>query len=203
MGFGTAPNPGGRRRRGGHSHPSPMSNFAAMSIPVSGRLSPVDKATSEIIDAFSNTNYAFWDVSVGFRIRFPLRFLSLRVLYSDLHSGYGYRVGGPALAGPAGRTSAALPRPGGGLSASVTRDPRKTTGFASVLGSGQEAVFIVPLERQRARGGLDRLQLRNVLRHRRTQLRELARRDQNAILQRSYRLVVGLDRAVEIRADCR
>jgi hypothetical protein len=37
----------------------------------------VYKTTSEIIDAFSNANYVFMDVSVGFRIRFPLRFLGL------------------------------------------------------------------------------------------------------------------------------
>jgi hypothetical protein len=55
-----------------------MSNFAATSIPILGRLSPLYKTTSEIIDAFSNANYVFMDVSVEFRIRFPLRFLGLR-----------------------------------------------------------------------------------------------------------------------------
>jgi hypothetical protein len=49
-----------------------------MPSPNLGSLSVVDKATSEIIDGFSNANYAFWDVSVGFRIRFPLKILILR-----------------------------------------------------------------------------------------------------------------------------
>src|ERR1035437_152644 len=54
-----------------------MSNFAATSSPIPGRLSPVDETTSEIIDAFSSPNYVFLDVSVGFRIHFSLRFLRL------------------------------------------------------------------------------------------------------------------------------
>ena len=54
-----------------------MSNFAATLGPILERLSPLVKATSEIIDAYSNANYVFLDVSVGFRIRFPLRFFGL------------------------------------------------------------------------------------------------------------------------------
>jgi hypothetical protein len=37
----------------------------------------MDKTISEIIDAFSNGKYVFWEVSVKFRIQFPLRFLGL------------------------------------------------------------------------------------------------------------------------------
>lgn len=48
-----------------------------MSSSVSGTLNPANKATSVIIDAFSNTKYVFWDVSVGFRICFPVEFLEL------------------------------------------------------------------------------------------------------------------------------
>jgi hypothetical protein len=58
-----------------------MSNFAATVIPIPGRLSPVDKTTSEIIDAHSNAKYVFLDVYVKFGIPFPLRCLGLvRVL---------------------------------------------------------------------------------------------------------------------------
>jgi hypothetical protein len=57
-----------------------MSNFAAMSSPDSGRLSPADKTTSEIIDVISSSNYVFVEVSVRFRIRFPLIFLRLQSL---------------------------------------------------------------------------------------------------------------------------
>ena len=59
-----------------------MSNFAATSGPFSQRLSPVNQATSEIIDAFSNTYYAFWDVYVKFSKLFPLRFLCLEACSS-------------------------------------------------------------------------------------------------------------------------
>src|SRR5579864_1702548 len=54
-----------------------MSNFAATAVPFSGRISPTDKASSKIIDAFSNGNYVFVDVSVEFRIYNALRFLRL------------------------------------------------------------------------------------------------------------------------------
>jgi hypothetical protein len=54
-----------------------MSNFAATPRPFSRPLSPVDKASSEIIDAFSNGKYVFLDVYVEFGIPFPLRFLGL------------------------------------------------------------------------------------------------------------------------------
>ena len=58
-------------------HSSSMSNFAATSGPFSQRLSPVNQATSEIIDAFSNTYYGFWDVYVKFSKLFSLCFLRL------------------------------------------------------------------------------------------------------------------------------
>ncbi len=61
--------------------------------------------------------------------------------------------------------------------------------------------FVIPLKRQRPRGGLDGLQFRNVLRHRRPQFGELAGRDQHAVFKRSNRLVVGFDRAVQVGAD--
>jgi hypothetical protein len=78
MGFGTGPEPlGGCGGVEEVSHPSSMSNFAATASPVSGRLSPVDKTTSEIIDAFSNDMYVFLEVSVKFSICFPLSFLGL------------------------------------------------------------------------------------------------------------------------------
>ena len=54
-----------------------MSNFAATLGPILERLSPLVKATSEIIDAFSNGKYVFLEVSVEFGICFPLRFLRL------------------------------------------------------------------------------------------------------------------------------
>jgi hypothetical protein len=41
-----------------------ISNFAATLIPMVGSLSPIDDATSEIIDAILNANYAFLDVPV-------------------------------------------------------------------------------------------------------------------------------------------
>jgi hypothetical protein len=52
-----------------------MSNFAATSSPFPEQLSPVYRITSKIIDAFSNANYAFLEVCVGFNILFSLRFL--------------------------------------------------------------------------------------------------------------------------------
>jgi hypothetical protein len=83
MGFSTGPEPAGVGIDGATTfRRSSMSNFAAMSGPNSGRLSPEDQITSKIIDVFSNTNYAFWDVSVGFRILFFLRFLDLRGIIS-------------------------------------------------------------------------------------------------------------------------
>src|ERR1017187_2006599 len=54
-----------------------MSNFAATSSLISETLSPTNNTTSKIIDAFSNSYYAFLDVSVGFRISSLLRFLEL------------------------------------------------------------------------------------------------------------------------------
>src|ERR1039458_6125016 len=54
-----------------------MSNFAATSSLISETLSPTNNTTSKIIDAFSNSSYAFLDVSVGFRISSLLRFLEL------------------------------------------------------------------------------------------------------------------------------
>lgn len=50
-----------------------------MSGPVSLPLSPSPKETSKIIDAFPGSNYAFLDVSVGFRIPFCLEFLHLQL----------------------------------------------------------------------------------------------------------------------------
>lgn len=47
--------------------PSFMSNFAATQGPFRKWLNPLEESTSEIIDAFSNRNYAFLDVSVRFR----------------------------------------------------------------------------------------------------------------------------------------
>ena len=41
-----------------------ISNFAATLIPVVGSVSPVDDATSKIIDAILNANYVFLDVPV-------------------------------------------------------------------------------------------------------------------------------------------
>jgi len=55
-----------------------MSKFAATRPPFPESLSPADKTISEIIDAFSNANYAFWDVYVRFSIWFPLKLLGLR-----------------------------------------------------------------------------------------------------------------------------
>ena len=43
-------------------------------IPILGRLSPADDDTSKIIDAFSNDNYVFLDVSVKFSIWSPANF---------------------------------------------------------------------------------------------------------------------------------
>jgi hypothetical protein len=77
-----------------------MSNFAATSSPISGRLSPVVEITSEIIDAFSNTNYVFLDVSVGFSIRFPLRFLGLEA--SASFDGFGTASGNMMMQSPYG-----------------------------------------------------------------------------------------------------
>src|SRR5229473_3493834 len=78
MGFGAGPEaPKGFGGVEETSHRSSMSNFAATSNPILGRLSPADKTTSKIIDAFSNSNYVFLDVSVKFSIHFPLRFLGL------------------------------------------------------------------------------------------------------------------------------
>jgi hypothetical protein len=80
MGFGTGPDaPGGCGGVGETSHRSSMSNFAATSNPIPGCLSPLNKTTSKIIDAFSNGNYVFQDVSMGLRILFPLRFLGLEL----------------------------------------------------------------------------------------------------------------------------
>ena len=55
-----------------------MSNFAAKPTPNSGLLSPPDESTSEIIDAFSNSKYAFSNVYVKFGICFPLDFFNLQ-----------------------------------------------------------------------------------------------------------------------------
>jgi hypothetical protein len=54
-----------------------ISNFAAMLFVIGTELSPADQATLQIIDAFSNGNYSFWDVSVGFCIHCPFGFLVL------------------------------------------------------------------------------------------------------------------------------
>src|ERR1700685_497950 len=59
---------------------------------------------------------------------------------------------------------------------------------------------VIPLKRQRPRSRLHRLQLRNILRHRRAQLREPARRNQHPILQRPYRLIIRFDRPVQTDA---
>jgi hypothetical protein len=64
---------------GATSHRSLMSNFAATSNPSPGRLSPLIKATSKIIDAFSNANYVFLDVYMGLHMPFPLSFLGLEL----------------------------------------------------------------------------------------------------------------------------
>jgi hypothetical protein len=77
------------------SHRSSMSNFAATSSPISGRLSPADKTTSEIIDAFSNSNYAFMDVSVKFSIHFPLRFLGLAPTHRLMDSAFREKYDDP------------------------------------------------------------------------------------------------------------
>lgn len=45
-----------------------MSNFASMLGSEVERVSTARKTTSKIIDAISNASYAFWKVSVGFRI---------------------------------------------------------------------------------------------------------------------------------------
>jgi hypothetical protein len=91
MGFGTDPEPlGGWICERGDIPPIfvpvvSVSNFAAMSGSKAGRLSRADKTTSKIIDAFSNVNYAFLDVSVGFRIRYPLAVLQLRGMEKVRH----------------------------------------------------------------------------------------------------------------------
>ena len=43
-----------------------MSNFAAMSFPLSCLLSAASKATSKIIDGFLETVYVFLEIGVGF-----------------------------------------------------------------------------------------------------------------------------------------
>jgi hypothetical protein len=48
-----------------------ISNFAATLIPIVGSVSPVDDATSKIIDAILNANYVFLDVPVEIGIRCP------------------------------------------------------------------------------------------------------------------------------------
>jgi len=42
------------------------------------QLSAADQGTSEIIDVLYDADYVFLDVSVGFGIYLPLRYLSLR-----------------------------------------------------------------------------------------------------------------------------
>ena len=92
MGFGAGPE--ATKGFGGVEETSPrssMSNFAATPSPISGRLSPADKTTSEIIDAFSNSNYVFLDVSVEFSIHFPLRFLGLARFHRLMDSTFGWK----------------------------------------------------------------------------------------------------------------
>src|SRR5579885_553388 len=77
MDFVAFPKPFGGGRVDGTSRCSVISKFAATRAPVLATLSPIAKSTSEIIDANSNANYAFWKVYVGFSIRFPFKICRL------------------------------------------------------------------------------------------------------------------------------
>ncbi len=69
MGFGTGPEPLEVKGVVESSHWCSLSKFAATQSPVPQSLSAVEGATSEIIDANSNANYAFWEVPVVFSIQ--------------------------------------------------------------------------------------------------------------------------------------
>ena len=68
-------------------------------------LSPADKSTSEIIDAFSNAKYVFLDVYVEFGILLSLRFLGLRRSVHLLDSGLVGKYDHPEANGIAERAS--------------------------------------------------------------------------------------------------
>src|SRR5579862_3588085 len=143
-----------------------MSNFAATSIPILELLSPVDKASSRIIDALSNTNYGFLEVSVGFRISAPIRCWNQETVASSRISVMSHQNGG----------------------VDSTRLP--------LLARGGLRRLIIPLKRECAGGSLDGFKFWNVFGHRSSQFRELARRHQHPVFQRPHRLVVGFDRPV-------
>ena len=46
-----------------------------------GELSPADSSLCEIIDGFSNRNYALWNVSVKFGMPIPLILLQLQEMF--------------------------------------------------------------------------------------------------------------------------
>ncbi len=54
--------------------------------------------------------------------------------------------------------------------------------YPALRSPGTFGRFIIPLKREGARAGLDRLQFWDILRHRRAQFRELARRNQHPVL---------------------
>jgi hypothetical protein len=64
MVFGAGPGTLGGCRGVGEISRSCISNFAATLILIVGSLSPVDDATSEIIDVILNAKYVFLDVPV-------------------------------------------------------------------------------------------------------------------------------------------
>jgi hypothetical protein len=71
-----------------------MSNFAAMSVPVTGLLSAASKATSEIIDGFLKANYGFLELSVKLRIWLDPKRLTRTVEARHKSQGLGRDVHG-------------------------------------------------------------------------------------------------------------
>src|ERR1700687_2045245 len=158
-----------------------ITNFAATSLPLSDRISPTDKASSKIIDAFSNSNYVFVDVSVEFRICNALRFLRLGLnTLSVIRRFLGERLCQLASR----KTKFLLGVREGALFLAFLREVgfwQCLTCFAlGVLRSFSQGLF-VPLEGKRARCSLDRFELRNVFCIRSSQLRELAGGNKHAI----------------------
>src|SRR5271165_617632 len=69
-----------------------MSNFAAMSFPISGLLSAVSKATSKIIDGFLETAYAFLEVCVESGMWLGRKTLGHRVQFAHRPVGGGVQT---------------------------------------------------------------------------------------------------------------
>lgn len=139
-----------------------ISNFAATCVPILERVSPLEKVTSEIIDAFSNANYAFWDVSVGFRRSIYGINPRLRVMDSTLYA----------------MDSGILLR---GTTRNALNGWPDNNSLVRAAGSFLEIFrwLVVPFKRKRPGRSLNRLNLRNILGHRRPKLSKLAGRNQH------------------------